>query len=166
MSRISSGIAVQFCLFQAAGTMKTLSVHKCSRATYKIMWTAGLPGHRRIDWVSIAWKILSSSLVVLWFPHGLPLRLWTTPWTPKFVWRVEHTITAGRVLFGPTFGDTCCITIVISSQFVPQATFSLHALTFSLVPWRAEIHHDSGSMCFHQGLSSKVRALPDQANPN
>jgi len=34
------------------------------------------------------------------------------------------------------------------------------------VLWKAGIHHDSGSMYLHQGLSSKVRSLPDQANPN
>ena len=130
MSRISSRIPEQFCLFQAGGTMKTLSAHKCSRATYKIMWTAGLLGHRRTDWVSSASKILFSSLVVLWSPHGLPLRSWTTPWTRKFLWRAEHTITAVPVLFGPTFGDACCIIIVVSSQFVPQATFSRQALMF------------------------------------
>ena len=48
----------------------------------------------------------------------------------------------------------------------PGATFSQHALTFFLDPWGAEFHHDSGSMCLYQGLSSKVRPLSDQANPN
>jgi hypothetical protein len=104
--------------------------------------------------------ILVSGCTVLWSPHGLPLRSRTTPWTRKSLWRADRSITAGRVLFGPTFGDAYYIIIVVSNQSVPQTTFSWHALMFFLVPRRAEFHHDSGSMCLHQGLSSKVRPLP------
>ena len=112
------------------GTTKTSSAHKCSRTTSKIMWAAGLPGHKRTDWVSSAWKILSSSLVVLWSPHGLPLCSWTTLWTRKSLWRAEHSITLVRALIGPTFGDAYYITIVVSSQFVPNAMLSRHVLMF------------------------------------
>ena len=136
VSRISSGIAEHFCLFQTGGTTKTLSAHKGSRTTSKTMWAAGLPGHRRTDWVSSAWEILFSSLVVLWSPHGLPLRSSTTLWTRKSLWRAECSITAGRVLFGPTFGDAYYITIVVSSQSVLYATFNRHALMFSFMESR------------------------------
>jgi hypothetical protein len=139
VSRISSGIAERFCPFQTGGTTKTLSEHKGSRTTSKIMWTAGLPGHRRTDWVSSAWRILFLSLVVLWSPHGLPLRSWTTPWTRKSLWRAERSITAWRVSFGPTFGDAYYITIVVLSQSVPQASFSRHALIFFLCSMECRI---------------------------
>ena len=39
--------------------------------------------------------------------------------------------TAGRFFFGPTFGDAYFVTIVVSSQSVPHATSSRHALMFS-----------------------------------
>jgi hypothetical protein len=142
VSRIGFRIAEHFCLFQTGGTTKMSSAHKCSRTTSKIMWTAGLPGHRRTDWVSSVWKILFSSLVVLWSPHGLPLRSWRTPWTRKFLWRAEHSITAGRVLFGPTSGDAYYITIVVPSWSVRQATFSpinRHALMFFLSSMESRI---------------------------
>jgi hypothetical protein len=122
-SRIGSEIAEHFCLFPTGDTTKTLSAHKRSRTTSKIMWTAGLVGHRRTNWVSGAWKNLFSSLVVLWSLHGLPLHSWTTPWTRKFLLRAERSITAERILFGPTFGDGYHITIVVSSQSVPQTYF-------------------------------------------
>jgi len=144
VSRLGSGIiAEHFCLFQTGGNTKTLSVRKRSRTTSKVMGTAGLHGHRRTDWVSSAWRILFSSLVVLWSAHGLPLHSWATPWMRKSLWRAERSITAGRVLFGPTFGDAYYITIVISNQSVPLATFSRHALMLFLVPCRAEFYHDS-----------------------
>ena len=139
VSRLNSGIAEHCCLFQTGGTTKTLSVHNCSRTISKLMWTAGSPGHRRTDWVSSAWKILSSSLVVLWSLHGLPLRSWTTPWTRKSLWRAESLITAGRVLFGPTFGDAYYITIVVLNQSVYQATFSRHTLMFFLSSMESRI---------------------------
>lgn len=66
----------------------------------------------------------------LWSPHGLPLRLWTTSWRQKSLWRPERSITVGRVLFGPTFGDPYHIKIVVSSQSVPHATFYRHTLMF------------------------------------
>ena len=132
LSRISSRIAELFCLFQMGGTTKTLSAHNRSRNTSKITETAGLHGHRRTDWASSTWKILFSSLVVLWSPHGLPLHSWTTPWTQKSLWRAERSIMAERVSFGPTFGDGYYITIVVSSQSVPQATFGRHELMYFL----------------------------------
>ena len=139
MSRISSGIAEHFCLFQKGGTTKTLSAHKCSRTISKLMRTAGLPGHRRTDWVSSVWMISFSSLVVPWSPHGLLLRSWTIPWTRKSLWRAGRSITAGQVFFGPVFGDAYYITIVVSSQSVPQATFSWHLL-----------------MCFLSSMESRI----------
>ena len=139
VSRLNSGIAEHCCLFQTGGTTKTLSVHNCSRTISKLMWTAGSPGHRRTDWVSSAWRILSSSLVVLWSPHGLPLHSWTIPWTRKSHWRAERLITAGRVLFGLTFGDAYYITIVVLNQSVPQTTFSRHALMVFLSSMESRI---------------------------
>ena len=76
--------------------------------------TAGLPVHRRTNWVSSTWKILFSSLVVLWSPHGLLLYSWMTLWVQKYLWRAELSIVMGQVLFGPTFRDVYHITIVLS----------------------------------------------------
>ena len=162
-SHIGSEIPEHFCLFQTEDTTKTLSAHNHSSITSKIMWTAGLPGHRRTYWVSRAWKISFSSLVVLWSPRGLPLHSPTTLRTRKSLWRAERSITVELVLFGPIFGEVYYITIVVSSQSVPPAASSLHGLIFFfVVPWKSEFYHGSGSMCLRQGISSNVRPSPDQ----
>ena len=129
-SRISSEIAEHFCLFQTGDTTKMLYAHNRSNATSGIVWTAGLPGHRRTNWVSSAQKILFSSLVVLWSPRGLPLPSWTTLWMRKSLWLPERSITVERVLFGRISGEAYYTTIVVSSTSVPHATFSRQALMF------------------------------------
>ena len=131
--RISSGIAEQFCLFLTGATGKTLSAQRRSKTTFEIMWSAGLAGHRRTDWASSAWKNLFLSLVVLWSLHGAPPHPWKTLRRPKSLWRAAYSVTNGQVLFGATFGDPWCITIAVSTQSVPQATFAPRALTIYLL---------------------------------
>ena len=55
-----------------------------------------------------------------------------------------------------------------NSRFEPVRSLCCVESARINVLWKAGIHYDSGSMCLHQGLSSKVRPLPDQseANPN
>lgn len=119
VSRISSGIVERFYLFPTGVTAKTLSARKCSKTTSEIMWTGGLTGHRITNSASNAWKTLSLSLVVHWSPHGRRQHLWTTPSTRKFHWRADCLATLGPNSFGAMFGDVCCITTVVSIQFVP-----------------------------------------------
>ena len=40
----------------------------------------------------------------------------------KSLWRAKRSTTAGRVSFGPTFGDAYYIKVVFSSQFILHAT--------------------------------------------
>ena len=132
-SRISSGIAEQFCLFLTGATIETPSAQKRLRTTSEIMRSAGSAGYGRTSWASSAWKILFLSLVVLWSLHGPLPQTWTTLRMPKSFWRAERSLTNGRALFGATFGDPWCITIAVSTRSVPQATFAPRALTFYLL---------------------------------
>ncbi|SRR6266403_38834 len=133
LSRIGSGLTEHSCLFPTEVIAKTLSARKRSKTTSEIMWIDGSTGHRPTNWVSSAWKILSSSPAVRWPCHGLPPRLWTTLWRQKFLWREERLVMLGPVSLGATFGDAWRITTVVSTQFVLQTTFTRHELTLLLL---------------------------------
>ena len=163
VSRISPGNAEHFCFFQTGGSTKTLSDHKRSSTTSEIMFPTGLPGHRRTNWVSSAWKILFSSLVTSWAAAAFVDDIMEAEISLE-----TRTFNNGRSSFvwsnfrGPVSYQNSCFEPVRSPCYV----LSAHIDVLFFIPWEAEIDRDSGPMCLHQGLSNKVRPLPDQANPN